>query len=168
MSKAFGAARAGEVEPMEAATAHAVGHEYTDINSGWTVFSVAVVAALVVGCCLVGRWIFDELLEPADQRSNTSLTGEGLSLPPKPRLEGIEMMSAADGANTTRFIEQQAELEQLQTYGWVNKDQRIVRIPIERAMQLMIENGLPVSNEQQTGGNSQNSKSDGSPEKKAK
>ena len=32
-----------------------------------------------------------------------------------------------------------ARREQLQTYGWVDKDKRIIRIPIERAMQLVAE-----------------------------
>ncbi len=159
MSKAVGVKQTGEVNRMEAATNHAAGHEYTDINSGWTVFSVAVVAALVIGCCVVGRWIFGELLEPADKRSNTSLTGEGLVLPPKPRLEGIEMISAANEENNARIVEQQTELEQLQTYGWVNKEQRIVRIPIQRAMQLMIENGLPGSSGRQSGSSSESSAS---------
>jgi hypothetical protein len=31
----------------------------------------------------------------------------------------------------------------LNGYGWVNKEQGIVRIPIERAMELIVEKGFP-------------------------
>lgn len=31
------------------------------------------------------------------------------------------------------------------TYGWVNKDAGVVRLPIERAKQLIVERGLPVT-----------------------
>jgi hypothetical protein len=122
------------------------GHEYTDVSARTTVFSILTVAGLIVGCCLVGRWMFDQLLQPADMRSNTSANGDGLVLPPQPRLEGIEMMSAGEQSTTPLLSAQQTELEQLQTYGWVNKNQRIVRIPIRQAMKLVIEHGLPGSN----------------------
>jgi len=34
--------------------------------------------------------------------------------------------------------------ERLHTYGWVNQNAGIVHIPIERAMQLLLQRGLPV------------------------
>ncbi|HOE96475.1 MAG TPA: hypothetical protein PK847_07795 [Candidatus Sumerlaeota bacterium] len=36
-----------------------------------------------------------------------------------------------------------ADLALLSTYGWVDRDQRIVRLPIDRAMALVAERGLP-------------------------
>lgn len=38
------------------------------------------------------------------------------------------------------------EMEILSSYGWVDKDAGIVRIPIEQAMDLLLEQGLPVRN----------------------
>ena len=35
------------------------------------------------------------------------------------------------------------EKRQMETYGWVNKASGIVRIPVDHAMDLVIENGLP-------------------------
>ncbi len=35
------------------------------------------------------------------------------------------------------------EEEQLHTYGWINRTSGIVRIPIERAMELVLQKGLP-------------------------
>lgn len=36
-----------------------------------------------------------------------------------------------------------AQLEHLATYGWLNRSQGVVRIPIQRAMNLVIDKGLP-------------------------
>ena len=41
-----------------------------------------------------------------------------------------------------------AEEKVLQTYGWVDKEQKIVRIPIDRAMELLAERGLPARKDQ--------------------
>ena len=128
--------------PQEPSVHAAVGHEYRDVSAPWTVFSAAVICAIIIGCSIVSRWMFGQLREPADMRSNTSPTGMGLLLPPEPRLEGIEMMSAAQQSNSIPLSALQAEQEQLKTYGWVNKDQQMVRIPIRRAMEIVVEKGL--------------------------
>src|SRR5437868_4747305 len=116
-----------------------LGHEYRDVSAPWTLFSAATVAALVIGCCIVSRFVFAGLLEPPELRSNTSATGEGLTLPPTPRLEGIEMMSALQIADQSSLPDQQLEEDRLRSYGWVNHDQRTVRIPINRAMQIIVQ-----------------------------
>lgn len=38
----------------------------------------------------------------------------------------------------------QAEAERLNSYGWVDKDAGVARIPIDRAMEMMLQRGLPV------------------------
>lgn len=57
-------------------------------------------------------------------------------LPPQPRLQ-------ADPALALKELRQRDE-EILNGYGWVNEQSGIVRIPIERAMTLLLERGLPV------------------------
>lgn len=37
--------------------------------------------------------------------------------------------------------------EALSTYGWVNREKQIVRVPVERAMELLLEDNLPVRKE---------------------
>ncbi len=37
-----------------------------------------------------------------------------------------------------------AENEELETYGWENRTSGVVRVPIERAMELVLQKGLPV------------------------
>src|SRR5581483_882040 len=49
-----------------------------------------------------------------------------------------------------------AQNEKLNSYGWIDRSNGIVRIPIDRAMDLILERGLPT----RTNGNSQ---TDGTP-----
>ncbi|HKS97122.1 MAG TPA: hypothetical protein VJV74_13445 [Terriglobia bacterium] len=59
-------------------------------------------------------------------------------LPPSPRLQVTPV------ADLDRYLaEQQHELT---TYGWVDQKAGVVRIPIDRAMDLLLQKGLPVRN----------------------
>jgi hypothetical protein len=42
-----------------------------------------------------------------------------------------------------------AEAKTLESYGWVDRQRKIVRIPIERAMDLLAEKGLPARKSEQ-------------------
>jgi hypothetical protein len=57
-------------------------------------------------------------------------------LPPPPRLQ------ATPFADIEQYQRSQHQI--LNSYGWVDRQQGIVRIPIDRAMQLLLQRGLPV------------------------
>jgi hypothetical protein len=57
-------------------------------------------------------------------------------LPPEPRLQTNPREDLADL--------RRAEDQVLSSYGWVDKDAGIARIPIDDAMRLTVERGLPV------------------------
>lgn len=59
----------------------------------------------------------------------------GRMLPPSPRLQVNEPRDY----NDTRAKQQ----EILTTYGWEDKNVKVVRIPVERAMEILAERGLP-------------------------
>ncbi|HEY7494835.1 MAG TPA: hypothetical protein VIH59_27505, partial [Candidatus Tectomicrobia bacterium] len=64
-------------------------------------------------------------------------------LPPEPRLQVAPAQEL-----------QQLHAEEdaiLHSYGWVDQPAGVVRIPIERAMELLAERGLPVRHEQPGG-----------------
>ena len=61
--------------------------------------------------------------------------GAGRPLPPEPRLQ---ISPPAD----LQVFRRREEAE-LHSYGWVNRTSGIVRIPIERAMDLVLQQGLP-------------------------
>lgn len=57
------------------------------------------------------------------------------TVPPEPRLQ----VDAPKELQTLRAAEEEA----LTSYGWVSRESGIARIPIQRAMQLVLERGLP-------------------------
>ena len=61
---------------------------------------------------------------------------------PEPRLEENER------TQLRQFVEDQDR--KLATYEWVDRDKGIVRIPIDRAMELIVQRGLPVRPEGST------------------
>lgn len=58
------------------------------------------------------------------------------TLPPQPRLQ------VTPAQDLKRF--RAAEDAKLKSYGWVDQNVGIVRIPIDRAMDLLVQRGLPV------------------------
>ena len=107
--------------------------------------------ALAVGCVLVyfvlrGLYSYLDSYENHHQPAQSPLVQQTTAdtrrvLPgditkfPQPRLEGDERREIND------FREQ--EEQTLNSYGWVDQKAGVVRIPIERAMQLMAQRGLP-------------------------
>ncbi len=78
---------------------------------------------------------------------------------PNPKLEEDER-TQLNGIRT-------AEEKTLYSYGWINEQQGIVRIPIERAMDLLVQRGLPVRPESSaTQSEGQNSRAANDAEKK--
>lgn len=59
------------------------------------------------------------------------------TVPAEPRLQ----VDAPDELQALRASEE----EILTSYGWVSKEAGVARIPIQRAMQLVLERGLPVT-----------------------
>jgi len=57
-------------------------------------------------------------------------------LPPSPRLQ------AEPHEELKSYCE--AEIKELNSYGWINQRLHVVRIPIDRAMDLVLQNGLPI------------------------
>jgi hypothetical protein len=63
------------------------------------------------------------------------MSENGRVLPPSPRLQ------VAARAELQKYRD--AQQEELTTYGWTDQHNGVVRIPIDRAMDLIIERGLP-------------------------
>ena len=84
--------------------------------------------------------VVSPLLAPqTDTRTVTPADNQAF---PQPRLEVSERTQLRD------FIQKQDEI--LATYDWVDKDKGTVRIPIDRAMNLIAERGLPVRQDNST------------------
>jgi hypothetical protein len=112
-----------------------VGHETTDASAlavGVFALALALMIALVLP---ILAWTFRRF-ETAAKRADpvqSPLTGD--QAPPEPRLQ----TSPSDDLARQR----EAEDELLTTYGWIDERQGVVRLPIERAIELLAERGLP-------------------------
>lgn len=96
---------------------------------------VAIVTAVLSGLILRG------LESWRDQASRKAVMAEpqGSQQPPGPRLQIFEPRDLA------LFRKQEDEI--LSTYGIVDREKGVFRIPIEEAMRITLERGLPVAGE---------------------
>ena len=113
-----------------------VRHETSDVHFSKVMgFGAALVVSAVVIYVLVWA-LFQFFSMQATRRgaSGAALTRQQ-PLPPTPRLQ----------ANPRGDLLELRETEDrlLTTYGWVDRNAGVVRIPIEQAMRLTVERGLP-------------------------
>jgi hypothetical protein len=115
-------------------------YEHTDVAPG-VAYNFAIwlgVAMLVSGAIVYGTfWFLEGRSATLDQSSRTYPLAVGQSQdPPAPRLQVQPFKDVWELKNSQRGA--------LNSYGWVDKATGVVHIPIERAMQITLERGLPV------------------------
>jgi len=102
------------------------------LTGGGLALTVAIVGLVVYG-------IFQYLeTHPATSARTNPMSAEESQIPPAPRIEehpaiGIQQLHAQENSI-------------LSTYGWTDKKAGVVRIPIDRAMELQLERGFPTRN----------------------
>ena len=113
-------------------------HEESDVNVaailryGLGLFAVAVVVHIFL-------WWLLGAYERQNERAQTQVfpmaADQQDRLPPAPRFQD----------NPQQELQQLREKQKalLEGYGWVNKEAGVVRIPIEDAMKLVVDRGLP-------------------------
>jgi hypothetical protein len=104
---------------------------------GIVVFMVILVATTVLcELIVVGMYKAFDSQSRAASVARAPLAAPALTLPPGPNLLTNE------SANLHDF--RAREMNELTTYGWMDKNAGTVRLPIDRAMELVLERGLPV------------------------
>ena len=122
-------------EPAEHAELH---HEESDVNFGGIVgFGAGLVAVCAVAVIVV--FVLFRFLEARQARSGPveyplAIADEN-RLPPEPRLQ----VNPREELRDLRTKED----ELLTSYGWVDKNAGVVRIPIDDAIRLTLERRLP-------------------------
>jgi hypothetical protein len=113
------------------------GYEVSDARVGpllrWGVILAAVTAFSFVTVSLVS-WGFTRMAERGE-RPPPPMMSRKAELPPEPRLQ------VRPQSDYERF--RAREDAALQGYGWVDRERGIVKIPIERAIEVLAERGLP-------------------------
>ncbi len=124
------------------------GFEQEDLSSRSALYFLAglVLVGLVVYLIVFGMYRFLDSYESAHQpplspmatpqADTRTVTHENAETFPQPRLEENERTQLRS------FIEDQDR--KLATYDWLDKERSAVRIPIDRAMDLIVQRGLPV------------------------
>jgi hypothetical protein len=124
---------------MEAKHPSGRGHEMTDASiSGLVKFGIGLFLLIVV-VLFAMRSMFDHFSNTQQLGPPASPFEETRTLPAAPRLQVHpvqELKQLRDGEN-----------EKLDSYGWVDQKAGIARIPVDRAMDLLLARGLPVRGE---------------------
>jgi hypothetical protein len=111
------------------------GHETSDASGFYvSIFALALAAAIAL-LLLLTVWVFDQFASRAERRDPMESPLAVDQIPPAPRLE------ANPGAALSEF--RAREDDTLTTYGWVDRRRGVVRLPIDRAIELLAERGLP-------------------------
>lgn len=113
------------------------GYEVTDARLRPVfIFLIALCTLIIVS--LVGMSLMFNYLEKMEAARDIppSALADPNPLPPEPRLD------ATSRGQLDRVVASSAE--KLEGYRWIDKDAQVVQIPIEKAMDLILERGLPV------------------------
>ena len=115
-----------------------VSHERKDVN----VFQITAFGiALLFGCIVTvfAMWaLFDYFYNRENLKNPAhppSMVIERQKLPPEPRLQAIPKIELRDLRDDEDAI--------LNTYGWLDQSKGTVRIPIEQAIDIVANKGLP-------------------------
>jgi hypothetical protein len=114
------------------------GHETRDVNFRPIIVSGIGLILLLVGSVLLMRLVFGFLAEREARLSppaNPLAKSFGRQVPPEPRLQADPRQDLLDM--------RAQENATLSSYGWVDRKNGIVRLPIARAMELLAQRGLP-------------------------
>jgi hypothetical protein len=115
-------------------------YEKTDANAKWIFAVVAFlfVAGLLMHFCLAGVMErFEKKPVPQDGWTGLRRTSQ-----PASDNKAVPHLQLAPAEDLRQFRER--ERVELNSYGWINRTAGVVRIPIDPAMELVLQRGLPV------------------------
>ncbi len=113
-------------------------HETRDLSFR-TIALFAASLIFILAIVSIGLLVLFSALATGQAKSDVLPSKVTPQLPPEPRLEVVP------GGDL--HVLQATEDKQLSTYGWVDRKQGIVHIPIDQAMQLLAKQGLPSSSQ---------------------
>src|SRR5581483_4377284 len=111
-------------------------HEHRDVNV-WGVykFGIALSILCLVSTALLWGLYRYFLAREGGPQSKVAVNVDARALPPQPRLQSAPIQDLRDM--------REAEDKILNSYGWVDKEHGVVRIPVDRAIDLLAQRGLP-------------------------
>jgi hypothetical protein len=126
------------------------GHERTDTGVKIIVYSALGLAVGMVIVCLTVVGIFRGMQKVMPHDARISGIANPNRMPPEPRLQP----HPADEYQALRRHED----EVLNHYGWVDQKAGVVRLPIDKAMDILAKRGFPTKSELTAGNANSNSR----------
>jgi hypothetical protein len=115
-----------------------VHHEESDVNIR-AIFGFASVLIVATGFVLVLMWLLLRSFEAREAKQEPRLyplaAGQDKRVPPEPRLQTDPREDLAELRAREDAV--------LHSYGWVDRNAGVVRIPIDDAIKLTLQRGLP-------------------------
>jgi hypothetical protein len=119
-----------------------VGHELSDHKPGYiALFGIALTAVIVAAVVITSLLIHFKAAEHSRQETPVPRLAQEREATPGPRLR-------VDANKDVRQM-RAGEEAVLNSYGWVDKDAGIVKIPVDRAMEILAKKGLPARKQEQ-------------------
>jgi len=128
---------------------HETEYEHEDLGSrGIFVFMIALaVSGAVIYFIIVGMYSFLDKYERSQMTTGSPLVSPAGEMSRVVTQEQMDKMFKDNGAPMLETNERGQFLidqeDQLNSYGWVDKSKGVAHIPIERAMELVVQRGLP-------------------------
>jgi hypothetical protein len=112
-------------------------HTDVDVHIGYSFATwLAIAMILSVGLVYGVFWLFEDRQAAANVAAQQFPLAAGLEKePPSPRLQTQPFKDI--------YLLKQGQAERLETFGWIDRDNGFVHIPIERAMELTREMHVP-------------------------
>jgi len=122
-------------QPLPKKNGHGGGYEKQDVGFRFAMLFIVGIIAFTVLTMVVLFFVYP-LLTPEGARARRETAEEvQRRLPPTPVLQ------ANPAVDMQRFRAE--EQRKVSTYGWVDDRRGIVRVPVERAMEMVAQRGLP-------------------------
>jgi hypothetical protein len=112
------------------------GHETRDADINKLIIFALVLVAMILAGFLVTEAVFRVVIKVENAEEKVTPFEDANQIPPEPHLQVSSATELQD------YLKQQTET--LDSYGWVDQKQGIVRIPIDQAMDIMLQKGFPV------------------------
>lgn len=127
-----------DTERRRASETHGeVRHETTDISPRAVAWGLVSVGVLVVLTALL-LWGVFRYFAAQHARLDPEIHPLAVERPAEPPAPRLQPVPAVDMERMRR-----AEQQRLNSYGWVDRERGIVHIPIDRALELLEQRGLP-------------------------
>ncbi len=127
----------------------AVAFETSDVKAGTIYAYLAVLAAAVIFSYVVSVFVLRVTTRLAAESDappppvREEMGKDYVTLPPEPRLQGVPGHGTDPQYDLREKMQEDSEADE--KAGWIDQNSGVAQIPVEDAMKIIVEKGLPVA-----------------------